>query len=56
MASLLVKLLVIALATLVTVAIMIWVVHWPHRTVWPGAITSGVLTAVLLIVDRTVKV
>lgn len=53
MTAIIVKLFVIVLAVLATVAIMVLLLHWSHRTVWPGAITSGVLTAVLMILGHT---
>lgn len=51
MGILFIRVLVIALAVMATVASMVWIVEWPRETVLPGAITSGVLTAVLLILD-----
>lgn len=50
--TILIRLLIIALAVLATAALMVWVIHWPQAVVLPGAITSGVLVAILMILGQ----
>ena len=52
MTALLLRLLIIAIAVIATSFILTKAVGWAEQTTWPGAVTAGVVIAILSILDH----